>query len=388
MHRGRRFVLEIRVSNICYPPIRHRSNRSPLEPQPQLPFTVKSPPFVDGKVIKPMAHFVRSTRWLRRFGFSFLTALALTPGLLGQTCSSGNDLDAATKTALDTAAKQYLNMSKNGDVAGLKANAIPAIAGDFGSIEQAVVTNKQYLGDGQATVDGTYLLDASDAKAPLPRAEFFCGIYNSADRQAFFIPNLPPGKYGLVIQKVSGKDPITLTVILQNMGGAWKLAGYYPRLDAIGGHDASWYLTKAREFKTKGQSHDAWFYYLTAWDLSAPVNFMSTPQLDKLADEMQSARPADLPSDSAPLSLSANGKVFKVTELAAVPVDNNLDLRVRYLNSDAGNSSAAFQDNMAVIKAVVAKYPEVRDAFNAVIVRAYDSNGHEFGSLQLVKDMK
>jgi hypothetical protein len=338
--------------------------------------------------MNPMSHFAQSTRWLRRLGFFLLAALASTPGLLSQTCSSGADLDAATKSALDTVAKQYLSMSGNGDVAGLKANAIPAIAGDFGSIEQAVVTNKQYLAEGPSTITGTYLLDASDAKAPLPRAEFFCGIYNSADRQAFFIPNLPPGKYALVIQKVNGKDPITLTVILQNMGGAWKLAGYYPRLDAIGGHDASWYLTKAREFKTKGQMHDAWFYYLTAWDLSAPVNFMSTPQLDKLADEMQSSRPADLPSDSAPLSLSANGKIFKVTELAAVPVDNNLDLRVRYMNPDAGNSSVAFQDNMAVIKAIVAKYPEVRDAFNAVIVRAVDSSGHEFGSLQLVKDMK
>ncbi len=58
-------------------------------------------------------------------------------------------------------------MSKNGDVAGLKANAIPAITGDFSSIEQAVVTNKPYFADGQATITGTYLLDASESKAPL-----------------------------------------------------------------------------------------------------------------------------------------------------------------------------------------------------------------------------
>jgi hypothetical protein len=335
-----------------------------------------------------MSHFADSIRCLRRLGFFFLAVLAIAPGGLAQTCSSGADLNPATKTALETAARQYLDMSKSGDVAGLKTNAIPAITGDFGSIEQAVVTNKPYFAEGQSTVTGTYLLDASDAKAALPRAEFYCGIFNSADRQAFFIPNLPPGLYAIVIQKVAGKDPITLTLILQNVGGAWKLAGYYPRLDSVGGHDAQWYLTKAREFKGKGQSHNAWFYYLTAWDLSAPVNFMSTPQLDKIADEMQSARPADIPSDSSPLSLSANGKVFKVTELAAVPVDNNLDLRVRYVNPDAGDSAVAFKDNMAIIKAIVAKYPEVRDGFNAVIARAVDSSGHEYGSLLLVTDVK
>jgi len=320
---------------------------------------------------------------------SFLIMVLAIPGALpAQTCSTGSDLDAATKSAIDNAATQYLQMSKNGDVAGLKANAIPQLAGDFGSIEQAVVTNKPYLAGGQATIAGTYLLDASQAKAPLPRAEFYCGIFNSQDRLGFFIPNLPPGRYAIVIQKVSGKDPITLTLVLQEVGGAWKLAGYYPRLDALGGHDGEWYLAKAREYKAKGSSRDAWFYYLTAWDLTAPVNFMSTPQLDKIADEMQTERPSDLPSDSAPLSISANGKVFKITELAAVPVDNNLDLRIRYQNPDAGNSGVAFQDNMAVIKAVAAKYPEVRDAFNSIIVRAVDSSGHEYGSLLPVNDIK
>ena len=314
--------------------------------------------------------------------------LAMSLATAAQTCSTSGEMDASTKSGIENAAKQYLSMSKNGDVAGLKSNAIPQLAGDFGSIEQAVVTNKTYLAEGQSSITGTYLLDASTAKSALPRAEFYCGIYNSPDRLAFFIPNLPPGRYAVVIQKVSGKDPITLTLILQSIGSAWKLAGYYPRLDAIGGHDGQWYLTKAREYKAKGYAHDAWFYYLTAWDLTAPVNFMSTPQLDKIADEMQGARPADLPSDASPLSLSANGKVFKITELAAVPVDNNLDLRIRYQNPDAGNSGVAFQDNMAVIKAIVAKYPEFRDAFNSIIARAVDGSGHEYGSLLPTKDMK
>ncbi len=320
-----------------------------------------------------------------------LSASAILPGgqvLVAQTCSSGPDLDDATKAAIDAAAKQYLDMSKHGDVAGLKANAIPGIAGDFGTIEQAVVTNKPFLAEGNPTITGSYLLDASESKAALPRADFYCGIYNSPDRLTFSIPNLPPGKYAIVIQKANGKDPITLTLVLQNVAGAWKLAGYYPRLDAIGGHDGQWYLTKAREYKAKGQSHDAWFYYLTAWDLTAPVNFMSTPQLDKMAEEMQSARPADLPSSEAPLNLSANGKAFKVTEITAVPVDNNLDLRVIYQNANASDSGVAFKDNMTMIRAIVAKYPEVRDAFDSVIARAVDGSGHEYGSLLPMKDIK
>lgn len=325
------------------------------------------------------------------------TALALTAALIflfaavslqAQSCLNATDLDVPTRTAIETAAHQYFEMSARGDVAGLKAHSIPAIAGDFGSIEQAVVTNKSYLAEAQPTISATYELDASQDKGVLARGDFYCGIYNSRQRVSFSISNLPAGLYAIVIQQAAGKDPITLTLILQNMGGSWKLAGYYPRLDAISGHDGEWFLSKAREFKAKGWVHDAWFYYLTAWDLTAPVNFMSTPRLDEIADEMQSARPTDLPSEAAPLTLSANGKTFKVTELAAVPVEGSLDFRVRYLNSDAGNSAVAFQDNMAVIKAIVAKYPELRDAFDSVVARAVDSSGHDYGSVLPMKDIK
>lgn len=315
-------------------------------------------------------------------------AVLSTAFAAGQTCSSGPDLATATKSAIESSAQRYFNMSAQGDVAGLRANAIPALASNFTSIEQAVVDNKKFFSEGQPTVAGTYLLDASQSKGTLQHADFYCGIYNSSDRVGFSIPNLPAGQYAVVIQKITGsKDPVTLTMILQNMGG-WKLAGYYPRLNSIGGHDAQWYLTQARQYKAKNQLHNAWFYYLTAWDLMAPVNFMGTPQLDRISEEMQTARPTDLPSAESPMDLSANGKVVKVTELVAVPVGGDLNLRMRYQSADASNNAVAFQDNMAVIKAIVAKYPEVRDAFNAVIARAVDNSGHDYGSLLAMKDVK
>ena len=327
-------------------------------------------------------------RWRLRVSLVVLLAVTFVTSARAQVCFNGPDLEAATKNAIEGAARRYLDMSVHGDVAGLKANAIPAITGDFSAIEQAVVTNKEFLAGGQPAITGTYLLDASQAKATLARADFYCGIYNSQDRIGFFIPNLPPGRYAIVLQKIEGKTPATLTLILQEMAGAWKLAGYYPRLDSIDGHDGQWYLSKAREFKAKGQAHNAWLYYLTAWDLMAPVNFMSTPQLDKVADEMQAARPGDLPGNGPSMSLSANGKVFKVSEVTAVPIDNHLYVRIVYLTPDAANSRLAGQDNLAVIQALVAKYPELRDAFYAVVARAMDDSGHDFASVLPMKDVK
>ena len=126
--------------------------------------------------------------------------------------------------------------------------------------------------------------------------------------------------------------------------------------------------------------HNAWFYYLTAWDLLAPVDFMSTPQLDKVADEMQAARPGDVPSAASPLSLSAGGTVFKVSEIAPVPIDDNLYLRIVYATPDAANPRQANQDNMAVIKALLAKYPE---AARRVLRRGRPRGGRQRPRLRL-----
>ncbi len=86
-------------------------------------------------------------------GFVLLLVTSVTSAW-AQVCFNGPDLDAPTRTAIEGAARKYLDMSVHGDVAGLKANAIPAIAGDFSSIEQAVVTNKDFLAGGQASITG------------------------------------------------------------------------------------------------------------------------------------------------------------------------------------------------------------------------------------------
>jgi hypothetical protein len=306
-----------------------------------------------------------------------------------QECFSGPEIDAATVKGLTAAAQHYFDLSAQGDVAGLKASALPEVAGNFGRIERAVVSYHLLFAQDPPSELRMFLLDASNSTTTWQRADFYCGIYNSPDRVGISIPNLPPGRYALTIAKVLGKEPITLTMVLQDAGnGNWKLAGYYARLNAMGGHDGRWFLSKAHEYKEKGQAHNAWFYYLTAWDLMAPVDFMSTPALDKLGDELQVARPTDLPSPDAPLLLSVSGKTFRVTEFSALPINGELYVRAQYETPDAATPALASADNVAVMKALLAKYPEMREAFGGVIARATDPAGHDYGTVTPMKDVK
>ena len=320
---------------------------------------------------------------------NLVIALGLASTGMAQECFSGTEIDAPTAKALESAAQQFYEMSAQGDVAGLRANAVPDVAASFGGIERAVVSHKVYFAQGPPAETRIFLLDASSSKTNWQRADFYCGIYNSPGRIGVSIPNLPPGRYALTIARVAGKEPATLTLVLAKAGrNTWKLAGYYARANSLGDHDGQWFLSKAREYKAKGETHNAWFYYLTVWDLMAPVDFVSTPALDKLSDESQAARPADLPSAEAPMQLAAGGKTFKVVDLSAVPVGTELYVRAQYDSASPVTPATASQDNAVIIKALLGKYPEMREAFGGVIARATDGSGHEYLTLTAMKDIK
>lgn len=308
---------------------------------------------------------------------------------MGQECFSGTEMDGGTYRALEAAANRFYQMSAAGDVAGLKANSAPEVAANFSSIEKAVVSNKAALASAQPLEPRLFLLDATNSKTNWQKADFYCGIYNSPDRVGISIPNLPPGRYAMAILKATGKEPITLTLILQESSrGQWQLAGYYARPNTLGGHDGQWFMTKAREYKDKGQLYNAWFYYLAAWDLLAPVDFISTPLLDKLGDDTQAARPPDLPSPSQPLLLTGGAKTFKVVELTAVPVNGELWVRAEYESANAANPPVALTENAALLKTLLEKYPQFREAFGGVVARASDGAGHDYVTLTLMKDAK
>ncbi len=337
---------------------------------------------------------MRSRLSFRCYRFPFATILALALVVLAaraqaQTCQGESELDPATKSALETAAQRYFDMSARADYAGLRDNAIGSLASNFAGVEAAVTEHKLDFSGARSTISSLFVLEAPGT-APLARAEFFCGIYNSPDRVSFIIPNLPPGRYAAIIESVSGgKTPVTLTLVLQQDRGAWKVAGYTVKQTEVGGHDVQWFLAQARAYKAKGNNTISYLYYLEAWHLAAPVSFAYTAQRDKIADEMQPARPPDWPSAERPLDISAGGKTYRVTQMYSEPIGNDLDLFVEYAAvSPVSDTAAAFQDNMAVIRGVLARYPELRQAFAGVMARAVDASGRDYRSLLAMKDVK
>lgn len=309
-----------------------------------------------------------------------------------QTCFDANDLDASTKAALENSGKRYFDMVAHGDSAGLKQNSIPSLAADFSRVEAAVKESQPNLESAHAAVRPPYLLKVEGA-APLEHAEFLCGVFGKSGQTAssaeFAIPNLPPGNYGFVALDATGaKNPYTVSFVLQQMGSDWKVGGLYIKETSLAGHDYKWFADKARAFKAKGQNRDAWFYYLQARELAVPVSFMYTQVTDNLYDESQQVKPMDLPSDSSPIDLTSDGKTYKVTALFPLGVGEDLELIVKYQAADVSNTAKTFQENTAVMKALLAKFPELRDAFDGVVARGVEPSGRDYGTLLPMKEIK
>lgn len=337
-----------------------------------------------------MKHIRHTPHWLGRTIIGLIVTMSLTAVAAAQSCSSGNDLDAATGGAIQNAAQQYFGMMQAQNFAGLRASAIPALSSNFGGIETAIGERKADLQGGQATNAGTYLLDATGATGPIERAEFFCGIFNSPDHVSFVIPNLPGGKYAAALLTVSGgAHPVNVNFVLQQNGGTWQIAGLTITSRTVGNHDMDWYLRQARAYHAQGANFTAFMYYWEAWNMAVPVTFMYTPQRDKIADEMQASKPANFPTIDTPLSVTANGKTYRVTSLFPETVSGDLYVIVKYVAvSDLSNTAQAFSDNTSIIKTLLAQYPDLRQAFAGVVARAVAPNGADYGTMLAMKDVK
>src|SRR5882762_8469708 len=152
----------------------------------------------------------------------------------GQTCVTSADMETPVRAGLEAAGQKYFALAAKGDVAGLKASAIPSVAADFSGIQAAALDNQNSFSKEQAVVRSMFELIA-EGNAPLERGEFLCGVFGKTGQSAtsaeFVLNGLPPGQYGIVILDVGNKavpddGPWALAFVLQRVNGEWKLGGF------------------------------------------------------------------------------------------------------------------------------------------------------------------
>lgn len=304
-------------------------------------------------------------------GLIALLSTAACP-LWAISCTTQGSMQPPDRTALLAAANSIA-----GDVSGqnfdsLQASLLPAVSADWDSIRgvaQAAAPDlkggKVYWGDG-------YLLDASDLKAPAD-TEFFCTNADSSATMTITLRSLPAGHYALLIGDYEGA-PLAgqMALILgtdTTASGKWKLGGLFVREGALDGHDGIWYWRRGRELAAKKAEWSAWFSYDAARGLLLPVDFLSSPHLEKLNKE-QSLLGSN-PADSFPLTVTsvaptATANSWKITSLHLDTTLHEPDLGLVYESTGLTEPVAARAEAIAVMSALLKAHPELRESFHGL----------------------
>lgn len=301
-----------------------------------------------------------------------IVCLGVALPAFGVSCATQSQMTAAERTVLAQSAQMIAGNVVSGNAAAVRTQTIASVAAQFDGIANSIQAVTTSIHQAALTVDQVYLLDATDLKAA-QEAQFFCGVAGSALTVEVTIPNLPPGKYALAVVHATGvPQPQQLSLILQNDPAGstdWKLAGFFVRPMMMGGHDGLWFWRQARDYAAKKQLWDAYFYYQTAQFLLQPVDFVSSPNLQKLQREAESARPGNLPG-ADPLHLSAGTQSFDITNLHTGELSNQLDLIITYNATPSQDPVAARAQVTAVMRALLQQHPELQSAFHGLWVYA------------------
>jgi hypothetical protein len=309
-----------------------------------------------------------------------LCAIAAPQTAAAITCTMQGQMEETQRAQLVEASKKLSAAVQSGDPNAVRALTLASVAAQFEPIANTIQGVAPKIEHATITIDALYSLDASDLKPGQDEAQFFCASPTSTLHAEITIPQLPPGKYALALLHATGvQQPRQMGFLLALDGANWQLAGFFVKPLLAGGHDSVWYWTRAREFSSKGQKWNAYFFYTTAAYLASPVEFLNTANLEKLEKETAAVRPHNLPG-AQPLQIKANGQVFSITNLHTDASLGGLDLVIRYTTTDTSDPVATRARNVELMKAMLTQYPELRDGFHGLWVFADASNQRPFGN--------
>ncbi|MGA8089424.1 MAG: hypothetical protein WCA10_19280 [Terracidiphilus sp.] len=303
------------------------------------------------------------------------------------TCSTQSQMPLQQRDLLANQARAMIALVQQDNIAGLRARTLPAIAADFDAIAASVTSLSPLMQNSTITVEDLYLLDASMVQPGAERTQFFCG----SPTVVLTFNGIPAGKYALAILHATGvPHPQQISIILASTpGDQWQLAGFYAKPMLVADHDGVWYWASARKFAQTKSDWPAMLYFRVAQNLLSPVDFLSSPNLEKLQQETDQARPGDLPGKS-PLMLNARGSTFEVTTVDTTTQFGALDIDLHYTPNPEQVAQlrvpvSARQQVTDVMSALLLQHPDLKQAFHGIWIHADQGNGSLF-ALELPMD--
>jgi hypothetical protein len=306
-----------------------------------------------------------------------LSFLAAPVASRATSCTSQAEMRGPERDALASAAQSLNIAAIQQDAGTIRSVLLPAVAQQWDSIREAVELGAPSVKGGQPQINAMYLLDATSNTAPAD-AQFFCSNADGSMTVTITLGNLPPGKFAVVQSYVMGSTAAggppaivaQITFILGLDGNAWKLGGLFIRPAMLGGHDGVWYWQRARELARSDSPWAAFYCYQAARYLLLPVDFIASPNLEKLDQEQAQIRNAP----AFPYSVSAGDRTFKIDNVHFDASLREADLGINFETTGVTDPAAQRTEATAVMSAFLKAQPALRQIFHGLWAYAL-SNG-------------
>lgn len=301
-------------------------------------------------------------KW-RLFAAGALVCVPLAAG--AATCTTQAEMAAPDRDMLSSVALRLAMDVGQQDYTGLQSALLPAEASAWDGIRGAAEQASPLLAGGQMQVRNLYLLDAGTLTAPTD-TEFFCSDKTGALNVTITMRGLPPGKYALALADASGAPlagQMGLVLAWDGTGSAWKLAGLSAHQGVFDGHDGVWYWTRGRAL-AHADPWSAWFSYDAARYLLLPLDYLSSPNLERLRQEQAQIEPS--PEKAFPLSLQQGDRTWKIDAVELDPSLHEPDLAVAYESTGVTDPAALRTEATSVMSALLKAQPGLRANFHGL----------------------
>jgi hypothetical protein len=278
------------------------------------------------------------------------------------TCTAQGELSAPDRATLTALGGRLAEAVVQHETA-LQAALLPAEAAEWSGIQGAIEQAAPLVKGGQIQLRSLYLLDASSQTA-VTDTQFFCSNSSGTLTVTIAMHALPPGRYAVILADTIGAPLIgQLGLILAWDGSSWRLAGVSAHQGIFDGHDGVWYWSRARGL-AKVDPWSAWYSYDAARYLLLPMDFISSPNLEKLQQEQ--AQIQNSPQEAFPYSLSAGDRTWKIDAVLLDPSLHQADLAVVYESAGVTDPAAQRTEALAVFSAFLKAQPGIRQNFHGL----------------------
>ena len=310
-----------------------------------------------------------------------LGALLFAPAAARATsCSTQGEMNPQDRDTLASAGQQLGNAVIQQNFSSIQGTLLPAVAQQWDGIRGVIEQGAPYTKGGQVQLNAVYELDATSLTAAAD-TQFFCSSSNGSLTVTISLRSLPPGKYALILAYVIGVpgsgQPPTATVgqlgfILGLDGNAWKVGGVFLRPGVLEGHDGVWWWQRARELNRQNTPWASYFAYETARYLLLPVDFISSPNMEKLGQEQ--AQIKESPAEAFPYSVQDGARTWKIDSVHFDASLHQADLAVTYESTGVTDPAAVRTEATAVLGAFLKAQPSLRQNFHGLWAYATREN--------------